>query len=60
MFGKLPIGDIIKVWLKANAELKNIESIRRSGNEHVRTQVVTSDERRGNMLWEVNIESTVI
>ena len=57
---KLPISVVIKVRLKANAQFYSIESIRRSGDEHVRTQVVTSDERRGKILREVDIESTVI
>ena len=51
---------IIKVCLKANAQFNNIKGIRRSGDEHVRTQVVTSDKRRRKMLLEVDIESTMI
>ena len=50
MFCKLLTSVIIKVNLKANAQFYNIKSIRRSEDEHVRTQVVTSDKRRGKIL----------
>ena len=36
------------------------ETASRKEGQDVRTQVVTSDERRGKILWEVNIESTLI
>ena len=47
---KLPASNIIKVCLTTNAQFFNIKSIRRSGDEHVRTQVVISGERRGKIL----------